>query len=74
MQIENQIYNMQELILRKTESFVRQNLTIFPAVAILGSRQCGKSTLVKMMSEKMANFLYLDLQNRYEILEKLKQL
>ena len=44
---------MQELILRKTEQFVIQNLTVFSAVAILGSRQCGKSTLVKMMSEKI---------------------
>ena len=26
---------MQELILRKTEQFVRQNLTVFPAVAII---------------------------------------
>ena len=60
---------MQELILRKTEQFVRQNLTVFPAVAILGSRQCGKSTLVKMMSEKMTNFLYLDLQNRDDLVK-----
>ena len=60
---------MQELIPRKLESFVRQNLTIFPAVAILGSRQCGKSTLVKMMSENMEDFMYLDLQNRDDLVK-----
>ncbi len=60
---------MQELVSRKIESFVRQNLTIFPAVAILGSRQCGKSTLVKMMSEQMTDFMYLDLQNRDDLVK-----
>lgn len=52
---------------RKIEAFVRENLSVFPAVAILGSRQCGKSTLVKMMEKDEVNFLYLDLQNRDDL-------
>lgn len=48
---------------RAVQSFVFENLTVFPAVAILGARQCGKSTLIKMMSDKFPSFIYLDLQN-----------
>ena len=63
MQIESNIYNMQKYIQRHTENIVEQYLTIFPAVVILGARQCGKSTLIKEMAKKMASFLYLDLQD-----------
>ena len=63
MQIENTIYNMQEYIERRIEKTVQQYLDVFPAVVILGPRQCGKSTLIKKMSEKMESFLYLDLQD-----------
>lgn len=54
---------MHELINRNIQSFVNENLSIFPAIAILGPRQCGKSTLVKMMYQNNDNYLYLDLQN-----------
>ena len=54
---------MQKYIPRKIEDTVKQYLTIFPAVAILGARQCGKSTLVKKMAEDMTSSLYLDLQD-----------
>ena len=54
---------MHEYISRKIEDTVRQYLTIFPSVVVLGARQCGKSTLVKKMAEKMGSFLYLDLQD-----------
>lgn len=67
MQIENSIYNMQDLITRKAEDFLKVNLDIFPAVTILGPRQCGKSTLVKMLSHGLPNFMYLDLQNRTDL-------
>jgi len=55
---------MQKLIDRKAQSLVKQNLETFPAVVILGSRQCGKSTLIRMMANQLGDFLYLDLQNR----------
>jgi uncharacterized protein len=54
---------MQKYLHRNVEHSVLQNLKVFPAVAILGARQCGKSTLVKNLAQKMTDFLYLDLQN-----------
>lgn len=55
---------MSELIQRKISDLLQKYLQIFPAVAILGPRQCGKSTLMKMFSEGKDYFLYIDLQNR----------
>lgn len=54
---------MHGLIKRDLQLFVNENLSIFPAVAILGPRQCGKSTLVKMLYQDTDDYLYLDLQN-----------
>ncbi len=53
---------MPRYISRKIESLVKQDLKHFPAVAILGSRQCGKSTLTKKLGKGIKNFLYLDLE------------
>lgn len=39
-------------------------MDIFPAIAVLGPRQCGKSTLIKKMSEKWRDSIYIDLQNQ----------
>ena len=58
---------MAAFIDRDIRDFVIKNLQVFPAVFILGSRQCGKSTLTKMMSEQIGNYLYLDLQNRSDL-------
>ena len=55
-----------KIIERCKKKDIARMMQIFPAVAILGSRQCGKSTLVKMMSESIPNFLYVDLQNRQQ--------
>ncbi len=52
VQNRNRIYDMQKLIDRNIEAFVKENLSVFPAVAILGPRQCGKSTLVKMLYQR----------------------
>lgn len=54
---------MHDFIERKAEAAVRQYLKIFPVVAILGPRQCGKSTLVKTLAKSWSNSLYLDLQS-----------
>jgi predicted AAA+ superfamily ATPase len=54
---------MHKLIDRNIEAFVNENLNVFPAVVILGPRQCGKSTLVKMLYQNSDSCLYLDLQN-----------
>lgn len=53
---------MQTIDRRLTDK-LKTYLTIFPAVAILGPRQCGKSTLVKHFIKNTKNTLFLDLQN-----------
>ncbi len=54
---------MHYFIKRKVEDTVCRYLKIFPVVAVLGPRQCGKSTLVKSLVTNWNNSLYLDLQN-----------
>jgi len=49
--------------LRKLESLVLKDLKIFPCVAILGPRQCGKSTLAINLSKVLTNLVYFDLEN-----------
>lgn len=63
---------MQEYIPRQLEKSVLRYLSVFPAVAILGPRQVGKSTLAKKMGLQLERFLYLDLQN-YEDLNRLTE-
>ncbi len=41
---------------------IRQRLTSSPAVAILGPRQVGKTTLARAIASEHANALYLDLE------------
>ena len=53
---------MRYFIKRNLEDVVVQYLKIFPVVAILGPRQCGKSTLIKKLSEYWGDSLFLDLQ------------
>ena len=53
---------MPDFIKRNLEDIVVQYLKIFPVVAILGPRQCGKSTLIKKLSEYWGDSLFLDLQ------------
>lgn len=72
MQNRNCIYDMQKLVDRKIETFVKENLSVFPAVVILGPRQCGKSTLAKMLYQNSNAYLYLDLQN-LDDLNKLRE-
>lgn len=58
---------MHNLIPRGLSELFLQYLEIFPVIAILGPRQCGKSTFVKMMSSSFEKFLYLDLQNQGDL-------
>ena len=41
---------------------LEENLAEFPAVAILGPRQCGKSTLAKMLISQRKDVVYLDIE------------
>lgn len=63
---------MHDFIQRKIEDTILQYLKIFPVVAVLGPRQCGKSTLVKKLSQNWGSSLFLDLQNDTD-LSKLDQ-
>jgi hypothetical protein len=53
---------MHTYINRKIESDVQKNLKDFPVVAILGPRQCGKSTLAKRIVSSRKKSVYLDLE------------
>ncbi|MCX6239108.1 MAG: ATP-binding protein, partial [Bacteroidia bacterium] len=61
---------MHKLIHRQLEPTVLQFLSVFPAVLVLGPRQSGKSTLVKMLTAMITPYVYVDLQN-YEDLNRL---
>ncbi|MDA0196240.1 MAG: ATP-binding protein [Bacteroidetes bacterium] len=53
---------MDTYIPRKLESSIIRNLDNFPSIAILGPRQCGKSTLIREYLKQQSHVLYLDLQ------------
>lgn len=53
---------MHSYIRRHIEKELKEYFDIFPVVAILGPRQCGKSTLAKHIIGENADFIYLDLE------------
>ncbi len=48
---------------RNIEPELRECLLDFPSVAVLGPRQCGKTTLAKKIVSEQPNAIYLDLEN-----------
>ena len=50
------------LVERQVSQTVADDLAHFPAVAILGPRQAGKTTLAKSVIASYPNALYLDLE------------
>jgi len=58
---------MHNFIQRNIAETVVHYLKVFPAVAILGPRQCGKSTLVKQLAKNWPHSIYLDLQNEDDL-------
>ncbi len=54
---------MQELIDRHLAGTVKRRLQNNPAVAVLGPRQCGKTTLAGQIVKKISQSVYLDLEN-----------
>ncbi len=60
------------MIKRRLETNIRESLKTFPAVALLGPRQVGKTTLALNITEK-SKAVYLDLENRLD-LEKVKDI
>ena len=53
---------MQGLLSRLQTPVVRERLQEFPAVALLGPRQCGKTTLARELVRNRSDALYLDLE------------
>lgn len=53
---------MHKYISRFLEKDLKKYLKIFPAVVLLGPRQCGKSTLAKKIKQETPNGVYLDLE------------
>ena len=51
-----------EYISRIAEYAICEAINNFPVVAVLGPRQCGKSTMVKHLVKSFPNSLYLDLE------------
>ena len=58
---------MHNFIERDLVNHLKKYLDIFPAVAILGPRQCGKSTLIKSLDKNFDNIIYLDLQRESDL-------
>ncbi|MGG7033594.1 MAG: ATP-binding protein [Flavobacterium sp.] len=58
---------MHDFIQRRLISHLKQYLAVFPAVAVLGPRQCGKSTLIKSLNEHLKGVLYLDMQSASDL-------
>ena len=54
--------NLQALIHRNLHTKILEYQNIFPVVAILGPRQCGKSTLAEMILRGDDSYIYLDLE------------
>jgi len=52
------------MLVRQKEAKIIKSLTNFPLVGILGPRQCGKTTLVKSIGEKLQkSTIYLDMES-----------
>jgi predicted AAA+ superfamily ATPase len=54
---------MQGYISRYLTDFINHRLQSAPAVAMLGPRQCGKTTIARHIVNEMAPAVYLDLEN-----------
>jgi len=58
---------MQDYIPRDITEKVNRKLRSAPATALLGPRQCGKTTLALSLIENTENVVYLDLERRSDL-------
>ncbi len=58
---------MQSYIERYQTGYIRKRLEKMPVAAILGPRQCGKTTLAKHIIGNIRNSLYLDLESNRDL-------
>lgn len=54
---------MHGYIKRRLEKQLLTDLSFFPVAGVVGPRQCGKSTMIKHLAQRIEDFLYLDLEN-----------
>jgi uncharacterized protein len=50
-------------LFRNLSKLLKQSLNEVPVVAILGPRQCGKTTLISMLESEFPEILHLDMEN-----------
>ena len=55
------------MIYREQSATLKKYLDSFPVVAVLGPRQCGKSTLAREFIKNNAEWIYLDLERPSDI-------
>jgi uncharacterized protein len=63
LQIQREEVNMQTYIPRMLAARLDGATDSFPATALLGPRQCGKSTLARHFAASQPDMLFLDLEN-----------
>jgi predicted AAA+ superfamily ATPase len=56
-----------ELISRKLTTEINDSLRHFPVVALIGPRQCGKSTLIRYLLGSDKELVYLDLERQSDL-------
>jgi len=56
------------MIKRRIQNDITKSLTQFPAIGLVGPRQAGKTTLAKMITDKLDKpVIYLDLENPQDL-------
>jgi uncharacterized protein len=58
---------MQGYINRELENKIKEYKNIFPVIAIIGPRQCGKSSLVRYIHNSIPDSVFLDLENDQDL-------
>lgn len=61
------LHKMNNYIPRNNVEKIKRKMAAMPAVAILGPRQCGKTTLAKAIIKKLEASVYLDLERRADL-------
>lgn len=67
MHIGSHISNMMNYVSRAITGKIRHRLNSMPAVARLGPRQCGKTTLARMITSDLKGAVYIDLERRADL-------
>ena len=67
LQIEREEFSMQIFHSRSMEKELKKALGTFPAAALLGPRQCGKSTLARHVAEGRDDVLFLDMESSHDL-------